>query len=154
MFTRRVVTIGLISMGLAVGTFAVASADGGVGFSSVLIGSGQATRSVGIGVQQGSDVVVTQNTITPGGSSGWHSHPGMTVVVVQSGELTLHFEGVHGGPCQTETYTAGQVFFELPQNEQNAVNPGSVNTVVAVTFFGVPHGGSARIDRPNPGNCL
>jgi hypothetical protein len=40
-----------------------------------------------------------------------------------------------------------------PEDQQNAVNNGNVPTVLAVTFFDVPHGGSSRIERTNPGDC-
>ena len=153
MITRRAATIGLLSMGLVVTTMAVARADSGVGFTSVVIGVGQINRSPEINIVKGTDVVTVQNTIAPAGSSGWHSHPGIAVLVVQSGAVTLHTEDVTGGPCRTRTYSAGQVFIERPDHTNDAVNSGSVDAVVVVTFFNVPHGGLARIDRPNPGNC-
>ena len=36
------------------------------------------------------DVHVIENVIAPGGSFGWHSHPGPSIVVVKSGTLTLY----------------------------------------------------------------
>jgi quercetin dioxygenase-like cupin family protein len=119
----------------------------------VLIGRGQSDQSFKIHQQKGNDVVTAQNTVAPGGFSGWHSHPGTTVVVVQSGGVTLFSEAVKGGKCSVHTYTAGQVFIEQPKDEQNAVNNGTVPAVVAVTFFNVPHGGGNRIERTDPGNC-
>jgi hypothetical protein len=74
------------------------------------------------------------------------------VLVIQSGQLTLYSEPVGGGECSVHTYTAGQVFLEQPGDEENAVNTGAVPTVLGVTFFNVPHGGSARIERTNPGD--
>jgi quercetin dioxygenase-like cupin family protein len=136
-----------------VSAVAVASADAGSGFTSVLIGRGQSDQSFKIHQRGGNDVVTAQNTVAPGGFSGWHSHPGTVVLVVQSGEVTVFSERVKGGKCSVTTYTAGQVFLEQPENEQNAVNNGSVPAVLAVTFFNVPHGGSNRIERTNPGNC-
>jgi len=132
---------------------AVASADAGSGFTSVLIARGQSDQPFKIHQQKGNDVVTTQNTIDPGGFSGWHSHPGTAVLVIQSGQLTLYSEPVGGGKCSVHTFTAGQVFLEQPGDQQNAVNTGTVPTVLAVTFFNVPHGGSARIERTNPGDC-
>jgi quercetin dioxygenase-like cupin family protein len=153
MIKRRVPAVVLVAIGIALGTMTVANADGGSGFSSTPIGRGQATSTHGLAIQQGTDVVTVQNTITPGGFSGWHSHPGVVILVLQAGQLTVFTERIAGGPCQSATYTAGQVFFELPQNMQNTVNTGSVDAVVAVTFTNVPHGGSVRIDQPNPGDC-
>jgi quercetin dioxygenase-like cupin family protein len=153
MFGKRAALVGLVGIGLGMSAVAAASATAGSGFSSLLIGSGQADHSFTVHQKKGNDVVTTQNTIAPGGFSGWHSHPGVAVIVVQAGQLTLYSEPVGGGRCTSETYTAGQVFLERPHDQENAVNNGTVPTVVAVTFFNVPHGGSARIDRANPGDC-
>ena len=98
-------------------------------------------------------MVAAQNTLAPGGFSGWHSHPGTVVLVVQSGEFTLFSERVKGGKCTVHTYSSGQVYLEQPGDEENAVNNGTVPAVLAVTFFNVPHGGSNRIERTDPGNC-
>ena len=37
-----------------------------------------------------SDLHVLQNTIAPGGSFGWHSHPGPSFVIVKSGTATFY----------------------------------------------------------------
>jgi hypothetical protein len=37
-----------------------------------------------------SDLHVLQNTIAPGGSFGWHSHPGPSLVIVKSGTATFY----------------------------------------------------------------
>jgi quercetin dioxygenase-like cupin family protein len=153
MFGKRAALVGLVTVGLVLSAVAVASADAPSGFTSVLIGRGQSDHSFGIHQRKGNDVVTTQNTLAPGGFSGWHSHPGTAVLVVQSGQLTLLSEPVGGGECSVNTYSAGQVFLEQPDDEENAINTGAVPTVLAVTFFNVPHDGSARIERTNPGNC-
>lgn len=124
-----------------------------VGAVTVLLAQGQNGYSRTIPSQAGTDVVTVQNTFPPAGSSGWHSHPGVAVVVVASGEITLNREPIGGGPCQVLTFTAGQTFFEWASFMQNGVNNGSVDAVVYVTFFNVPHAGSARIDQPDPMNC-
>jgi quercetin dioxygenase-like cupin family protein len=153
MFGKRATLVGLATAGLLVSVVAVASADPGSGFTSVLIGRGQTDQSFKIHQRKGNDVVTAQNTLAPGGFSGWHSHPGTVVLVVQSGEFTLFSERVKGGKCTVHTYSAGQVYLEQPGDEENAVNHGTVPAVLAVTFFNVPHGGSNRIERTDPGNC-
>jgi quercetin dioxygenase-like cupin family protein len=153
MFGKRTVLVALVAAGLVLSVVAVASADPGSGFASVLIGRGQANRSFEVHQRKGNDVVVNQNTIQPAGYTGWHSHPGTTVIAVQSGQVTLYSEPIAGGTCRVRTYTAGQVFLEHPSNEYNAVNTGAEPEVSAVSFFNVPHLGSARIEQTNPGNC-
>ena len=153
MFGKRTMLVALIATVLVVSAVAVASATDPSGFASVLIGRGQAARSFEVHQRRGNDVAVNQITVQPAGFSGWHSHPGTTVVAVQSGQVRLYSERIAGGKCRVRTYTAGQVFLEHPKNEYQAVNTGSEPYVLAVTFFNVPHGGSFRIDQADPGNC-
>jgi quercetin dioxygenase-like cupin family protein len=153
MFGKRTVLVALMAAVLVVSAVVMASATDPSGFVSVLIGRGQAARSFEVHQRRGNDVAVNQITVQPAGFSGWHSHPGTTVVAVQSGQLTLSSEPIAGGKCRVRTYTAGQVFLEHPKNEYNAVNTGSEPYVLAVTFFNVPHCGLSRIDQANPGNC-
>jgi quercetin dioxygenase-like cupin family protein len=88
---------------------------------------------------------MAQITVDPGGSSGWHSHPGGAIIVVQQGSLTVH-QPV-GGQCQTTTYSAGQAFIERPGEVDDVTNAGTV------TFPRVPQGDSPRTDQPDPGTC-
>ena len=51
-----------------------------------------------------SDLYVQQNTWQPGGSTGWHTHPGPSFVIVTQGSVTV-YEG--GDPsCTPHVYTA------------------------------------------------
>ncbi|HET7420954.1 MAG TPA: cupin domain-containing protein [Candidatus Dormibacteraeota bacterium] len=104
-----------------------------------------------IPIQAGTDIVVVQITVVPGGSSGWHSHPGGAIIVVKQGELTVN-KSV-GSQCETSTYSAGQAFIERAGEVDDVVNTGAIPYVLLVTFPRVPPGGSARIDMPDPGTC-
>jgi quercetin dioxygenase-like cupin family protein len=108
--------------------------------------------SVGtIPLQVGTDVAMAQITVDPGGSSGWHSHPGGAIVIVKTGTLTVYRS--IGSQCQSETYGAGQAFVERPGEVDNVLNLSTDPYVLFVTFPHVPQGASARIDEPNPGAC-
>ena len=48
------------------------------------------------------DVRVQKNVFSPGGRSGWHHHPGVVIVAVQSGAVTL----THSD-CSSKTYGPG-----------------------------------------------
>ena len=102
-------------------------------------------------IRQGMDIVVSKITVVPGGSSGWHSHPGGAIVVIQQGEVTVYTSV--GNHCDITRYTHGQSFVERPGEVVDAVNTGSTNYIIVATFPGVPVGGSSRIDQPNPGTC-
>ncbi len=94
---------------------------------------------------------MAQITVDPGGSSGWHSHPGGAIIVVKQGALTV-YRSV-GSQCQTATYSAGQAFIERPGEVDDVLNTGTVPYILFVTFPRVPQGDSARTDEPDPGTC-
>jgi quercetin dioxygenase-like cupin family protein len=120
-------------------------------------------------VHPGLQIVVVKATVEAGGSSGWHSHPGGAIVIVQQGEITTYRslekgdeqEGSRSGDgvsapfpqCIITRYTQGQSFIERPGEPLDAVNTGSTQTIVYATFPGVPVGGSPRTDELNPGTC-
>ena len=145
-----VLTVGLAGLFVAV-TAVPGAATPPIGLSSETLGRGTYMSQGSLPLTEGMDVVVSRITVIPGGSSGWHSHPGGAIAIVQQGELTL-YEAV-GNHCDVTVYTAGQTFVERPNDVVNAVNTGSTNFIVVATFPGVPVGGSSRIDRPNPGTC-
>ena len=94
---------------------------------------------------------MAQITVNPGGSAGWHSHPGGAIVVVKQGSLTVYTSA--GSQCQITTYSAGQAFIERPGEVDNVLNTGTIPYILFVTFPRVPQGESPRTDQPNPGTC-
>jgi quercetin dioxygenase-like cupin family protein len=149
---KRAALAALVTAGLVVGMIAVASGSPGSGFTSTLIARAQSGH-VTVVQHKGNDIIVAQNHDEPGGFTGWHSHPGLAVITLQAGQVTMYSEPVGGGKCSAHTYSAGQVFLERPNDEENIVNTGGVPAVAGATFFNVPHGGAAFIDRPDPGDC-
>lgn len=98
----------------------------------------------------GTDVHILENKIAPGGTFGWHSHPGPSIVVVKTGELTLYH--ADDPECTPHVVGAGSGFVDEGGVVHVVRNEGSVETVVYVTSF-VPKGAIRRIDEPDPGNC-
>jgi quercetin dioxygenase-like cupin family protein len=145
-----VLTIGLCGLFISVNAIPGAATPSS-NLTSVTLARGTDVSVGTIPLKAGTDIVVAQNTFAAGGSSGWHSHPGGAIVVVQQGELTL-YRSV-GNHCEATRYTAGQAFLERPDEVVDGVNTGSTTATAFVTFPGVPQGGPARIDQPNPGTC-
>jgi quercetin dioxygenase-like cupin family protein len=94
---------------------------------------------------------MAQITVEPGGSSGWHSHPGGAIIVVKQGSLTVY--SPVGPKCETTTYSAGQVFIERPGELDDVRNEGTIPYVLLVTFPRVPQGDPPRTDESDPGTC-
>jgi quercetin dioxygenase-like cupin family protein len=98
-----------------------------------------------------SDVYVTRNAIAPGGQSGWHTHPGPSLVTVAVGEVTV-YEG-DNPLCTGKVYKAGEGSIDLGGGHLHLIKneSGAPAETVAVQF--VPQGATRRIDAPAPNNC-
>jgi len=97
------------------------------------------------------ELVTQRIEIAPGGTTGWHYHPGETFVVVQQGTVMLYQDehctvGVPYGP--------NTVFAQHPDDIHLARNQSTTETVVSfqTTFHPktTPPTG-LRIDAPSPG---
>ena len=130
------------------------------GFTSTLIGRGSLgtfhiqSKSDGYDVElkshDNTDIVVANIAITPGGTSGWHSHPGPVLVVVKTGALTI-YRG-DDPTCSPTLHPAGTAFTEEGGVVHIARNEGAVDATTVATFF-VPATAPQRIDQALPGNC-
>ena len=92
-----------------------------------------------------SDVYVIQNTFPPGAHSGWHTHPGPSLITVTSGTLTVY--EASDPTCTPIIYTAGQSFTDIGCGDVHLIrNEGSVNAVTVVVQI-VPAGQPRRAER-------
>jgi quercetin dioxygenase-like cupin family protein len=97
-----------------------------------------------------SDVYNVTNIVNPGGYSGWHSHPGPTLVSVKSGTATVY----HGDDpdCTPHVIPAQRGFVEPAGLVHIVRNEGAVDLELHA-FQVIPQGAARRIDQPDPGNC-
>lgn len=99
------------------------------------------------------DTVFQQGTINPGGSTGWHTHPGPTFVSVAAGEGTLYHAGQAG--CPGHKYAANTGFFQPSQDVHVLRNEGSEPLVIYAVYVlprGTPNS-AIRTDQPQPASC-
>jgi len=97
-----------------------------------------------------SDVYVTRNAIAAGGQSGWHSHPGPSLITVTVGTIKA-YESTDPA-CGATTYHAGEGFVDYGDHAHLLRNEsGAAAETVAVQFL--PTGATRRIDEPKPTNC-
>jgi quercetin dioxygenase-like cupin family protein len=69
------------------------------------------------------DMLVTSITVDPGGSFGWHTHPGPVLVAVSKGTLAVYQS--QGSHCPRSAVTAGQALVEDGGDIHLARNEGS-----------------------------
>lgn len=141
--------VGAFAIAGSLGLAAVAVATPSTGtVSPAIIGVGSMSKGMGFNARPGTNTVVADFTVGPNSSTGWHSHPGKTLVTVQSGAFTVYHDN-----CRARTYGPGEAFVELPSSVHVGRNETDGTVKLGVVFFGVPIGGSPRIDHPQPEGC-
>jgi len=99
-----------------------------------------------------SDLYIQQNDWQAGGSTGWHTHPGHSLIIVTAGTITA-YEG-NDPTCSPHEYSTGQTFVDPGNGHVHIIrNEGSLPAqTIAVQL--IPSGQTRRIDvTPAPGNC-
>ena len=76
-------------------------------------------------------MTVVENRVAPGGSFGWHSHPGPSLVIVKAGTLT--FYEASDPTCTPSVHSAGDAYVDEGTDVHVARNEGTVDAVVIVT---------------------
>ena len=163
MSSRSWLTAALV---LGTGAYAaVASATPAVGFTSTTLatatyepidvkGSNQPEGDwiAKLKTHADSDLYVQSNVWQPNGTSGWHTHPGFSLITVTSGTVTAY----HGDDptCTPHVYTAGMGFIDRGGDHVHLIrNEGTVEAR-SITVQLIPDEAARRIDvTPAPGNC-
>ena len=95
--------------------------------------------------RQPTDVAFVKATIIPAGETGWHLHPGPSIVIVQTGSLTMR--APHRRHCMEQEFVAGEVF-EHPAGEHNFI-AGPAGVEFYVSYF-VPAGSTPLLTPTTP----
>ena len=91
------------------------------------------------------DLLVQTITFQPHGNSGWHFHPGIVIVVVESGQITTH-----DANCETRTYSAHEAFVESGTTPFMVSNESDTTNAVVYATLVVPAGSVFRIETDPP----
>jgi hypothetical protein len=99
------------------------------------------------------NILNVHQTFAPGGYSGWHTHGGPGIVIVEQGTITIE----ERAGCFVD-YPQGSVLFEGgPGHIHNASNRTDTPVILDAFFFlpaNIPPGGNSRIDEPvQYGDC-
>ena len=148
---RRVAIISAMLAAVAVAGGALATPGGGI-TDVVSFAQGRTTHGIhakadGVMLRTRGpvDVFFQTGTFQPGGTSGWHSHSGLVLIAVKSGELTRY-----GDDCRAESFGAGETFVEHGDHSVLVRNEGAEPAVIYSVYV-LPDASLRRIDEPNPG---
>jgi quercetin dioxygenase-like cupin family protein len=146
----RTLTAAIVAL-FAIATVAFATAPSGQHPTTPVIGTLQDvtrvnTDRIKFQTKDAVDVASFSVTYDPGGFSGWHTHPGVLFVTVQSGSVTRQV-----GCDPPTTYNAGDAFVESDEQPTGQVSNASATTpaVLQVTQV-VPQGSTRRVDSEAP----
>jgi quercetin dioxygenase-like cupin family protein len=151
----KVFVILAVAIGVVFLSSNAVTANPGVGFTAKVLAKGrlsQPTQIEALGVQfsteRATDVYVQQVDIAPGGSSGWHEHPGLVMVAVATGAVVVTVG------CDTgHQYSAGQSFVEPPLTPMMVANASSTSPAQNFATVVVPAGRAPRIELPGAPDC-
>jgi quercetin dioxygenase-like cupin family protein len=154
--TRRlVVAIAIAVLAVPAG---IAAATPPQGLSPTPLGQGRFTERVTVNTpnikakfKRPSDFIVVDLLVVPGGTTGWHSHPGPALVVVTEGVFTL-YDG-DDRRCRPHRYGPGQAFVDQGGGHVHIGRNETRHPVKLLVTFIVPEGAATFIDAPDPGNC-
>jgi hypothetical protein len=100
-----------------------------------------------------SDVYVVDNVFAAnGGTSGWHTHLGPSLIFVKAGTVTNYTSDEPG--CAPHVYTSGQSFVDAGGTDEHMIrneDPSVPAETIAVQFL--PQGVDRKIDKPAPDGC-
>ncbi len=157
-YIALIVSLGLLGS-VAIASQALATPGSGVESKTLATGHLPAISSLAqtgpwqalLWTNADSTLTVVENDVAPGGTFGWHSHPGPSLVIVETGTLTF-YDG-DDPSCAPIVKTAGDAFVDPGNHVHMGVNKGTDPAVVLVTRLMPLDMKSARNDEDAPSQC-
>jgi quercetin dioxygenase-like cupin family protein len=162
--TTLLVTVGVSVLALLAVVVGAALAKTTSGVKATPVTATQITRATlgnfeaenkGIEVESGrrsADLAIVKVVLEPGGSTGWHHHPGVVLVPVKAGTVTEYDAQCQ---CHKSVYKEGKGFVESSSEVHLVRNEGDVKAVLYATFL-VPSATPPEgltISDPQPKGC-
>jgi hypothetical protein len=91
-----------------------------------------------------SDLYVQSNVWAPGGTTGWHTHPGHSLITVTAGAVTA-YEG-DDPSCAPHIYTQGMGFVDPGHDHVHVIRNEGAIEARTITVQLIPAGATRRID--------
>jgi len=151
-FRKLVLGVGAIAVMIAAGATNALANPGSLATTTIL--GHRATLAQSVMVNQDrikfqtkdpTDVLMQTITFQSHGNSGWHFHPGVVIVVVESGHITTH-----DANCETTTYGPHQSFVESGTTPFMVSNESATANATVYATLVVPAGSPFRIETAPP----
>ena len=102
-----------------------------------------------------SDLYIQSNTWQVGATTGWHSHPGHSLIIITSGIVT-DYESENGRRCTSAVYDATlkpQTLVDSGGNHIHQIVDTGGTVATGYTVQLIPSGANRQIDAAQPANC-
>lgn len=98
-----------------------------------------------------SDLYVQSNVWVPGGTTGWHTHPGHSLITVTAGTVTA-YEG-DDPTCTPKLYTVGMTFVDPGGDHVHVLRNETAAEARTITVQLIPAGAPRRISTAGSPSC-
>jgi quercetin dioxygenase-like cupin family protein len=98
-----------------------------------------------------SDAYVVDNKFAPGAATGWHSHPGPSLILVVAGTVTDYMGD--DPACAPHVYAAGAGFVDPGGTDVHQLRNETSAPAETIAVQLLPSDAVRRIDAPAPQNC-
>jgi len=143
---RATPSSGFSATTIAVGRFGDIEASNHLGFPS--------PRKLWLSFQKtsgASDLYVQSNVWAPGGTSGWHTHPGHSLIIVTAGTVTAY--EADDPDCTPHVYTTGMGFVDEGGDHVHQIRNEDLVEARTVAVQLIPAGATRRIDAAGSAAC-
>ncbi len=160
---RAPIVVAMALVGMAVLTTVPALATDAIGVTTTILAGPVPFDNIGVRLMtndwkirlqtnSATDFYVVDNVFDPNGNTGWHSHPGPSLITVVAGTIT-EYEG-DDPMCTPHVYPAGTGFVDKGGDHHVHLlrNEGTIPAETIASQL-IPAGALRRIDEPDPGYC-
>ena len=98
-----------------------------------------------------SDIYVVDNKFAPGGTTGWHSHPGPSLILVVAGTVTNYMGD--DPSCTPQVYTKGDGFIDPGSGHVHMLRNETSAPAETIAVQLLPKAAVRRIDAAAPSGC-
>jgi quercetin dioxygenase-like cupin family protein len=99
-----------------------------------------------------SDLYVVDNKLAVGGTTGWHTHPGPSIIFVVAGAVTNYMGD--DPSCTPHVYNQGQAFVDPGGGDEHTLRNEGTSPAETIAVQFLPQGADRKTDLPvAPGNC-
>jgi quercetin dioxygenase-like cupin family protein len=98
-----------------------------------------------------SDLYIQNNVWQAGANTGWHSHPGSSLIIVTSGTLADYESS--DPACAPTIYKQGMAFVDAGGDHVHNIRNEGAGQATNMAVQLIPAGGQRRVDAPQPANC-